>query len=340
MKLKLISFAFMLMMTTFAYADEFSLSVHIKGVKNNQGNVFVELYNDAKTFRKSAQAFAILQVPATEGIVTVKFDGVKPGHYAVLAYHDEDGNGFTATQLASTAHAVETGWSLAGSKRLVADAPHADILIVSARIAGAAGDDAIALFLLPVATPGLRLHAMTGFDRRRLGDVRFDGLLLPPEALLVAPGEAVAAIRRALGRSVCALAAEASGLCGWLTQATREYLTGRRQFGVALVSFQVLQHRLVEMQIALEELRTAVRIAAISCEAGEPDGVLVSAAKVKVARAGRFIGYQAIQLFGGMGMTDEMPVGDYAKRLEAIALLAGGVDVHLDRIVAAGGVTG
>ena len=83
----------MLMMTTFAYADEFSLSVHIKGVKNNQGNVFVELYNDAKTFRKSAQAFAILQVPATEGIVTVKFDGVKPGHYAVLAYHDEDGNG-------------------------------------------------------------------------------------------------------------------------------------------------------------------------------------------------------------------------------------------------------
>ena len=68
--------------------------------------------------------------------------------------------------------------------------------------------------------------------------------------------------------------------------------------------------------------------------------MLVSAAKVKVARAGRFIGYQAIQLFGGMGMTDEMPVGDYAKRLEAIALLAGGVDVHLDRIVAAGGVTG
>ncbi len=93
MKLKLISFAFMLMMTKFAYSDEFSLSVHIKGVKNNQGNVFVELYNDAKTFRKSAQAFAILQVPATEGIVTVKFDGIKPGHYAVLAYHDEDGNG-------------------------------------------------------------------------------------------------------------------------------------------------------------------------------------------------------------------------------------------------------
>jgi len=93
MKLKLIGFAFMLMITKFAYADEVSLSVHIKGVKNNHGNVFVELYNEAKTFRKSAQAFAILQVPATEGIVTVKFDGVKKGHYAILAYHDEDGNG-------------------------------------------------------------------------------------------------------------------------------------------------------------------------------------------------------------------------------------------------------
>ena len=83
----------MLMMTKFAYASEFSLSVHIKGVKNNHGNVFVELYNEAKSFRKSAQAFAILKVPATEGIVTVKFDGVKKGHYAILAYHDEDGNG-------------------------------------------------------------------------------------------------------------------------------------------------------------------------------------------------------------------------------------------------------
>ena len=265
---------------------------------------------------------------------------VVAGQSRLAFAHDEGANGFSATQIATSAHAVETGWCLDGSKRLVTDAPHADTLIVSARIAGAAGDDAIALFLVPVPSAGLSLHGMTGFDRRRLGDVRLDKLLLPPEALLVAPGQAVAAIRRALGRNVCALAAEASGLCGWLTGATREYLTGRRQFGVALVSFQVLQHRLVEMQIALEELRTAVRIAAISCEAGEPDGVLVSAAKVKVARAGRFIGYQAIQLFGGMGMTDEMPVGDYAKRLEAIALLAGGVDVHLDRIVAAGGVTG
>lgn len=93
MKLKLIGFAFMLMITKFAYADDFSLSVHITGVKNNHGNVFVELYNEAKSFRKSAQAFTILKVPATEGIVTVKFDGVKKGHYAILAYHDEDGNG-------------------------------------------------------------------------------------------------------------------------------------------------------------------------------------------------------------------------------------------------------
>ena len=287
-----------------------------------------------------ANAITRSQSDATRIRLEHLIERIVAGQCRLAFAHDEGGNGFMATQIASTAHYDAKGWSLTGSKRLITDAPHADVLIVSARIAGAAGDDAIALFLVPPSTPGLSLQAMASFDRRRLADVHFDRLQLPPEALLVAPGEAVAAIRRTLGRSVCLLAAEATGLCGWLTQATREYLTDRRQFGVALVSFQVLQHRLVEMQIALEELRTAVRIAAISCEAGQPDGVLVSAAKVKVAHAGRFIGYQAIQLFGGMGMTDEMPVGDYAKRLEAIALLAGGVNIHLDRIVSAGGVTG
>jgi len=85
------------------------------------------------------------------------------------------------------------------------------------------------------------------------------------------------------------------------------------------------------MYIALEEMRTATRVAAMACEHGDADAALVSAAKVKVSRAGPLVGREAIQLHGGMGMTDELPVGDYAKRLEAIALLAGGVDRHLDR---------
>lgn len=93
MKLKLLLLAFTLLMSGYIRADELSLTLHVKGVRNNQGLINVELYNEAKTFRKTAQALAILKSPAKEGVVTVIFDGVKPGHYAVLAYHDEDGNG-------------------------------------------------------------------------------------------------------------------------------------------------------------------------------------------------------------------------------------------------------
>jgi uncharacterized protein (DUF2141 family) len=93
MKIKLLGLVLSLLAIGYARADDFSLSLHVKGVKNNQGNVYVELYNEAKAFRKSAQAFAILKAPAKEGDITVKFDRLKLGHYAVLAYHDEDGNG-------------------------------------------------------------------------------------------------------------------------------------------------------------------------------------------------------------------------------------------------------
>ena len=93
MKFNLLGLALTLLISQYAHADEYSLSLHVKGVKNNQGNVYIELYNEAKTFRKSAQALAILKAPAQEGMVTVKFDSLKPGHYAALAYHDEDGNG-------------------------------------------------------------------------------------------------------------------------------------------------------------------------------------------------------------------------------------------------------
>jgi uncharacterized protein (DUF2141 family) len=93
MRLKLLGLVLTLLISGYARAENFNLSLHVRGVKNHQGSVYVELYNEAKTFRKSGQALAILQAPANEGIVTVNFNGLKPGHYAVLAYHDEDGNG-------------------------------------------------------------------------------------------------------------------------------------------------------------------------------------------------------------------------------------------------------
>ena len=226
------------------------------------------------------------------------------------------------------AEAGASGWRLDGTKWLVADAPHADHLIVAAQVEGAT-----ALFVVPGSADGVAMQRLRGFDRRRIANVSFQGVALPDGALLGPPGGKTAALlERARHRQIAALAAEAAGLGATLLQMTREYLSGREQFGVKLATFQVLQHRMVDMAIALEELRTAARLAALACEAEAGAAPLVAAAAVAVARTGRKIGREAVQLHGGMGMTDELPVGDYMKRLEAIALRVGPDDAHLDRL--------
>ena len=223
------------------------------------------------------------------------------------------------------------GWRLTGRVPRVPDAPHAHAFLVRARLDEAPA--ATALFAVPADAAGLALRPQRTFDRRRIADLAFEGVALPVDALWVGAERADAAMRRAQDLTLAAFAAESAGLGGWLVDATRRYLAERVQFGAPLASFQVLQHRLVDMYVALEELRTAARLAALACERGAPGGLEPSIATVKVAQAGRAIGRDALQLHGGMGMTDALPVGDYVKRLEAIALLCGGADAHLDRIV-------
>ena len=239
-----------------------------------------------------------------------------------LADGERDGESTRARRTAA-------GWQLDGGKWLVADAPHADHLLVPAQV-----EDKTALFAVPVSTKGVTAKALRGFDRRRMANLAFEALALPADALLGDPDSGAMLVGRARHRQLAALAAEAAGLGATLLQMTREYLSGREQFGVKLATFQVLQHRMVEMAIALEELRTAARLAALACEAQAGAEPLVAAAAVTVARTGRKIGREAVQLHGGMGMTDELPVGDYMKRLEAIALRVGPDEVHLDRMAA------
>ncbi|MGD9944745.1 MAG: acyl-CoA dehydrogenase family protein [Burkholderiaceae bacterium] len=266
------------------------------------------------------------------------------GELRLAFAHDEDDDGGDAAEPAHgalRAQAAGDGWRLDGEKRRVLDAPHAGALVVSARVSGGRGDaDGLALFLVPVDAPGVSLKTVRTFDRRRIADVVLRGVALDGQAMIGTQDTALPAIRRALDRRIAVLAAEASGLAAVAVDTTRDYLSTRLQFGQALASFQALQHRLVDMYIACEEIRTAARIAAIACEAGESAGTLISAAKVKVSRAGQRVGREAIQLHGGMGMTDEMAIGDCMKRLEAIALLAGGVDGHLDRCAARGPLIG
>ena len=313
-----------------------SLSDSLKVVEGLAAGLVTEPYANVIVVAADLLASAAPSVVAARWL-----PAIVAGERRVVLAHDEDDGGASPTRVGTHATALEGGWRLDGAKRHIADAPHGDALIVSARVAGEADDaEGIALFMVPADTPGLSVRSRRGFDRRRLGDIVLDDVRVADGLLLGRAGACAPLLRRALDRRIAALAAEAVGLASWLCDATRDYLGTRVQFGAPLASFQVLQHRLVDMVIALEEMRTAAALAAIACDAGGAGSAMVSAAKAKVSRAGLFVGRQAIQLHGGMGMTDELPVGDFAKRLEAIALTAGGPDAHLDRVTAAGGLTG
>ena len=170
-------------------------------------------------------------------------------------------------------------------------------------------------------------------DGLRAGEVDLDGVRAGPGDVLGRAGEGIAVTEEAVNAGIVAACAEAAGIMARMHRDTIEYLKHREQFGTALSSFQALQHRLVDMFMACELSRSMAYMAAVRLadpEAG--DGELrkaVSAAKVQIGRAGRFVGENAIQLHGGMGMTDEMPISHYFKRLVLIDSQFGDADHHL-----------
>jgi alkylation response protein AidB-like acyl-CoA dehydrogenase len=234
----------------------------------------------------------------------------------------------------STCAVFESGrWRLSGQKWMVADAPHAQRLIVSARVADRSrAPGGVALFLLPVDRTGVRVDALRCFDRRRAAHLRFDAVNLSADERLDQDLDARAILARAEARRLAACAAESLGISARLLKTTREYLMTREQFGAKLASFQVLQHRMVDLFIDVEDLRTLARIAAIAAQL--PDLRTLEATRVKLIQTLPAVGRQAVQLHGGVGMSDEYHVGDCMKRLEAIALSCGRIEQALDRFAA------
>jgi alkylation response protein AidB-like acyl-CoA dehydrogenase len=164
----------------------------------------------------------------------------------------------------------------------------------------------------------------------RLADVR-----LPADALLGSAGGGAVLLARIEERAIAAITAEAVGTMAAALDLTTEYLRTREQFGVKIGSFQALQHRAVDMLIALELSRSMAMLAALSLDAPDAErAAAIAAAKVQIGRAGRFIGQQAVQLHGAIGITDEYKVGHAFKRLTAIDALFGDADHHLDRLAA------
>ncbi len=250
------------------------------------------------------------------------------GELMLALAHFEPGNRYALDQVATTATAHHAGWTLDGSKAVVLAAPSADKLIVSAR-----DGLGLSLFLVDAKAPGIKLRSYPTQDGARAADIKFSAVQVGPEALLGPAGGALALIERAVDQANAALCAEAVGIMAALNEVTLEYLKTRKQFGVPIGKFQALQHRMADMVIATEQARSMAILAAVradDADAGERHRAL-AAAKAYVMQSARTVGQQAVQLHGGMGVTDELNVGHYFKRLTMIGLTFGDLDYHLGR---------
>lgn len=230
------------------------------------------------------------------------------------------------------------GWRLSGGKAVVMAAPWATDLIVTARTAGVPGDKGgVSLFLVDPKAAGVTLTAYPTIDGRQAADIRFDGVKLSADMLIGPEHEALPLIEKVGDAAIAAMAAEAVGVMRRLVQDTIDYTRQRRQFGQPISSFQALQHRMVDMYMQLELATSAVYLATLSLDADPVERArAASTAKVAVGNALRFVGQNAVQLHGGMGMTDELAVGHYFKRATVIESEFGSVDYHLARYVALG----
>jgi len=243
-------------------------------------------------------------------------------------------SGFDLFDVRTTAARRDGGWVVDGAKGVVLGAAAADRLIVSARTSGGPRDrNGIGLFLVDRGADGVRLRDYRTVDGLRAAEVVFENVAVGDDAVLGDPGDALPAIEAVAERAIAALCAEAVGVMDVIVRDTAEYLKTRKQFGRPIGAFQVLQHQFTDMLIANEEARSMTYVATLRL--GECDAVMrekaVSGAKHLVGRHGRLIGQRAIQLHGGMGMTEEMAVGHYFKRLTMIDVMFGDEAYHLKR---------
>jgi alkylation response protein AidB-like acyl-CoA dehydrogenase len=234
------------------------------------------------------------------------------------------------------------GWILDGEKKVVLHGEQAGVLIVSSRVSGGQRDeDGIALFAVPADAPGVHLTGYRMLDGQRAADVRLTGVRVGADAAIGTPGAGWELLEAAADYGAGLLCAESLGAMDALFSATLEYLKTRQQFGVPIGKFQALQHRMADMYIHLEQARSMALLAAVKLASGDASERrrAVSAAKYRVGLAARFVGQQAVQLHGGMGVTDELPASHYFKRLSTIELTLGDSDHHLARFIAQPGFT-
>jgi alkylation response protein AidB-like acyl-CoA dehydrogenase len=258
------------------------------------------------------------------------------GESIAAVAHTEAGARSDRDRVQTTARKVAAGWSLSGAKAVVLGAVAADTLLVSARVEG--GGDALSIFAVPRGLDGVRVREYATIDGRGAADVTLEGVLLGADALVGVEGAASVMLEEAHSVALAALCADAVGSMKALLDATSKYLQTREQFGQPIGKFQALQHRMADMLIHYEQAKSMAYLAAMQCEAADATTRrrTLSAAKVVIGQAGRFIGQQAVQLHGGMGMADELDVSHHFRRLTATELTLGDTDHHLATFVSLG----
>ena len=266
---------------------------------------------------------------------------IAAGEMTLAFAHTERQSRYDLFDVATTAKRDGSAFVLEGDKGVVVHGDSAQKLVVTARTAGGRRDrDGIGVFLIDASAPGVSRRGYPTQDGQRAAEVSLASVRVGSEAVVGDPENGLPLVERVVDEAVAALCAEAVGCMGEMHALTIEYLKRRKQFGVPIGSFQALQHRGADMFVALEQARSMAMLATMMAQ--DEDAAerrkAVAAAKVQIGRSGRFIGQQAIQLHGGVGMTMEFKVGHYFKRVTMIDTLFGDADHHLAQVAESGGL--
>lgn len=265
-----------------------------------------------------------------------RLGAIAEGKCIVAFAQAEPKSRYALHDVATTARKDGAGYVLNGQKAVVIGAPQACHLLVSARTGGGQRDSrGVSLFLIPKTLKGVTAREYPTMDGARAAEVYFENVALGPEHLLGEADAALPIIERIVDDANAAYCHEAVGAMRMMCSLTQDYAKTRKQFGRAIAEFQVLQHRMVDMFMAAEESMSAALLATLKLGASDAERAkAAAAAKVTIGKHGRFIGQSAVQIHGGMGVTDEMRVGHYFKRVTMLDATFGNVETHLRRFVA------
>lgn len=250
-----------------------------------------------------------------------------------LAFNEPQSR-YNLADVATTAKKEGDNYVLNGHKAVVLNGNNAEKIVVVARTSGDQRDaKGISLLLVDADAKGLSRSSYETVDGHQAAEIRFDNVSVPASNLLGQEGEGLTALEKTIDIAALAVSAEAVGAMEIAYKKTVEYTKTRKQFGVPISSFQALQHRMADMFIQHEQAKSTLLMAAMKCEGNENgiDPKAISAVKSRVGKSARLVGQESIQIHGGIGVTDELDVGHYFKRLTTIQFIFGSTDFHTQR---------